>query len=684
MTHNKSSETGNREKTRNWPSWLALACLAAIVVPVEWSNWRSLPEQSLVSWLLNWNVDTSPYFVLLLVFPAFYWKRQISVFLGERPELWLRRFLAACKRNRPEEGQRRDWFAIGAAAFVSCVSLAMSAWTASLPVLDDDPTAWGDLPPAFHDEYSYLFQAETLLGGRFAYPSHAVMPELFDQIHVLNEGRFASRYYPGTGLWMAPFVAAGRPIWGHWVAGALICALIFGAGREMVGNGVGLLAGLLTALSPGMALFGNLLLAHHPTLVGLSWFLFWFLRMRKSFSWQSACCAGAGLSYAMLCRPMTAFGFGLPFGIWFCWLLLRRPERADVTPGKRLRLLLAMGGPLAAGWMIMLSYNHAVTGSWTKMPYQQYTDIYSPRHVYGFNNVVRGEEQLGPKVLDRYDRWAKNLTPRLAVQNVVARMLASLQWSLGIVPLAMGLIIGLFSRNKPDGWWVLPAAIVSLHLVHVPYWLDGIMQWHYVFETGPLWLLIFAVATVQWSDGWRQEGDSSFGMQAWLGLLVLTAVAISCVAVPPFWTMSRIAAGANHLGYPRFKHAWVNGVIEQGVAKRPALVLIVHDPDDVHNDFIYNRPDLQADVLRGRYRPDKALLEDIVQAFPKRTCYVYFVKEGRLVEARRADRRSGPIRAWFAMTGQWTASVSTCPLRAKKDRKKRASHGLGKGDPRGI
>ena len=67
------------------------------------------------------------------------------------------------------------------------------------------------MPPAYHDEYSYLFQARTLLAGRFSFPGSTVQPELFDQMHVLNEGRMASRYYPGTGIWLAPFVALGHP-----------------------------------------------------------------------------------------------------------------------------------------------------------------------------------------------------------------------------------------------------------------------------------------------------------------------------------------------------------------------------------------------------------------------------------------------------------------------------------------
>ena len=143
------------------------------------------------------------------------------------------------------------------------------------------------------------------------------MPELFDQMHVLNEGRFASRYFPGVGLWLAPFLAIGHPYWGQWLAGGLTAFFIFWAGRELAGNRVGLTAGLLTALSPGMGLFSNLLLSHEPTMAALAVFLFAFVRFMRTGRASDALWAGCGLSFAMLCRPMTAAGFGLPFGVWF-------------------------------------------------------------------------------------------------------------------------------------------------------------------------------------------------------------------------------------------------------------------------------------------------------------------------------------------------------------------------------
>ena len=279
------------------------------------------------------------------------------------------------------------------------------------------------------------------------------MPELFDQMHVVNEGRFASRYFPGVGLWIAPFLAMGHPYGAEWLAGGLAAFFVFWAGRELAGNGVGLAAGLLTALSPGMGLFSNLLLSHEPTMAALALFLVL----------PSAIPADGPRERRLLGRLQTELRDALPSDD-------RRRFRASVRPLVPWRLAGQAAGlpkptppgnrPLATGrptdqqatwrWPLHLPlvwpgrsflYDRAITGNGFVSPYQLYTDTYTPRHVYGFNNVLRGEQRLGPKVLDKYDRWAENLTPRLAVENVAARAAASARWTLGTVPLTMAVVV---------------------------------------------------------------------------------------------------------------------------------------------------------------------------------------------------------------------------------------------------
>ena len=523
---------------------------------------------------------------------------------------------------RPRDSIAVDW------------SLALLCGGVSLAVAVGIGWRIGDLPPAYHDEYSYLFQAKTLLAGRFSFPSAPVHPELFDQMHVLNEGRMACRYYPGTGLWLAPFVALGHPYWGQWLAGAISTMLIYWTGRELGGRFVGCIASLTMALSPGIGLFGNLLLAHHPTLVGLSVFLLGIVRLRRTRSGWDAALAGIGLSYAMLCRPMTAAGVGLPFGLDVLWWLIRGDktastdraaqsgEQTEPCPARRVPVLLGLGLPLICGWCVMLAYNRDATGEWFTSPYQLYTEIYTPRHVYGFNNVVRGEQHLGPKVIDYYDRvWAKNLTPSLAATNAFIRWVASWIWTVDVLTLLMTTVILIGSVRRLDRRWLLVvAAILSLHAVHIPYWYVGIMGWHYVFESAPLWCLLLAAATQRLFAGWTHSRHRALKIW-WLGLIGLS-LAGSYFGPAGLWH-PRIEDGIGSLAHPRRQQAEVRHWIEASVSERPALVLLdQRETEASHLDFVTNDPGLASEIILGRLRTNETNLSAIGHDFPGRSIYV--------------------------------------------------------------
>lgn len=415
----------------------------------------------------------------------------------------------------------------------------------------------------------------------------------------------------------------------QWLGGALAAFFTFWAGRELAGNRIGLFAGLLTAASPGIALFDNLLLSHAPTVAALMLFLLAFLRFMRTGGAVTAFWAGCGLSLAMLCRPMTAAGFGLPFGIWLLARLVGG-LRQSMTDDRRclLRSTIWLAGPLVAGFALLFVYNRAITGNGFLSPYQLYTDTYTPRHVYGFNNVVRGQTHVGPRVIDNYDRWAKNLGPQLALANEVERLEASARWTLGVVPIALAAVIFLIAVcwTAELRWKLVAASVLSLHAVHVPYWFVGIMGWHYVFETAPLLLLLFALTTRELFAHWRTTG--CFVMPAWWGVLVASAVLTNWVAFDPFWSFSRIDGGVEEVAFSRLKYEAFDQAMQPRLHK-PALLLIKGDPADRSIDYVYNDPDLSAPILRGRFRPDTDLTK-VRAAFPNRSLYLFDVKTSQL------------------------------------------------------
>ena len=550
------------------------------------------------------------------------------VVIAVAPVLAMLRFKPSLKLPKPP----------GRAAWISDGVWSIILGWLSLNVCLYIGSPYAELPPAYHDEFSYLFQAKTLLAGRFSFPSHPVHPELFNQMHVLNEGRMASRYYPGTGLWLAPFVAQQHPYLAPAIAGALATVLVFWIGKEIAGRLAGVVAGGVLAVSPGVTVFGNTLLAHHPTLLGECLFLLGVTRWRRTRCGLDAWMAGIGLSFAMLCRPLTAAAIGLPFGIDIALWLIRGDASSRTAVSQELPpplpdhprrwpTILGFAAPLALGWGTMLAYNHDITGQWLKSPYQLYTDVYTPRHVFGFNNVVRGEKQLGPKVIDEYDRWAENLGWRLAVKNLMTRWTSSWIWTLGFVPLLLTTVFYLgLSRWLDRRWNLIAASIVSLHVLHLPYWFVGLMGWHYVFESAPLWCLLLGAITSLLVSCWKRQGQWLL-IGWWFGIIGVALAGSYLSPIPrPDWPKhlwcSRVQHGMNILEYPRKRHFEQRRWMEAHVGDEPALVLWDQKGTDLHMDMVVNDPGLNGKILVGRYFEGKTDAAQIQRDFPDRRVYV--------------------------------------------------------------
>ena len=607
---------------------LAFAVGLLLAIPTEIARARLAlgDKYGLLTWFFEFHLDTTLPFLLLAVAPICWFLRRNSATIATRHEA----SESAVVVTPATVTDRAAWVM---ALACGLTSLAASAWVASRPAGGDLNLRFGDLPPAYHDEFSYLLQAKTFAAGRLSYPGNPQLPELFDQMHVVNEGRFASRYFPGVGAWITPFLALGHPYWGQALAGALAAFFTFWAGRELAGNRVGQLAGLLTAFSPGLALFDNLLLSHPPTIAALTLFLFTFLRFMRTDRGLDAFWAGCGLSFAMLCRPMTAAGFGLPFGAWFLWQLVRPTSSSSANTTRsvgRLQSAACLVAPLLLGLALMFFYNRAITGSGLLSPYQLYNDVYTPRHVYGFNNVTRGERRVGPRVMETYDRWAENLTPRLALSNERERLESSARWTLGLIPLAMAGVVFLIAVlwRTELRWKLIAASVLSLHVVHVPYWFVGIMGWHYVFETAPLLLLLFAITSRELAGVWTASGRVA--MPIWWAAFIASAVVTNWIAFDPFWSEARIDGGVEEVAFARLRYEGFQRMLDQLVARRPALVLIQGDPADRSLDYVYNDPTLDAPLLRGRYRPGKTGPAAVRAAFPDRTLYLFDAKSGQL------------------------------------------------------
>ena len=256
------------------------------------------------------------------------------------------------------------------------------------------------------------------------------------------------------------------------------------------------------------------------------------------------------------------------------------------------------------------------------------TESFDPRYVTSWcTSIIRFVSNLkgtGPRI--RTTRRLLHLLSRARFNsNTFTRGIASWLWTLDVLPLLFTTIIVITAARKLDRRWLLvAAAILSLHAVHIPYWYVGIMGWHYVFETAPLWCLLLAAATQWLFAEWTHSRRNGLKLW-WIGLLALS-LAGNYIAPGGGWK-PRLIRGMNSLAYPRHQQDEARKWIEATVKERPALVLVdQRESEASHLDFVTNEPGLSSDVLLGRFSPDETDPFEIAQKFPSRSVFVVDLK----------------------------------------------------------
>lgn len=667
MTDKSAQQTAKSHNVGcNTNRFAAGAVLLAWLLTSWWaisSEWPRIVKAAkspagILSWLFGMDADWSLPLLVLLSLPP-------MAFICDRLRRGHKRRTPG--RNQLRERPRREASVLkqySIAALLALISLLSSASIGFRSVtlvssLERNETAshrrFYELPPAYHDEFSYLLQANTFLAGRLSWPAMTVAPDLFHQVHVLNRPTTASRYFPWTGLWMAPFEACGHPYFGHWLAGAITCVFSHRCLYRLMGLRYAMIGGLLIAVSPGLACFSNLLLAHHPTMLALSIFLWSMLRYMDKRRLSDIVVAGVGLSLAMLGRPMTAAGVALPFGVWFVSSLVRQhsipldvslqpqssPSKSSNTGHESTSMdadsgwkplsrqavlvhLLAMATPLLLGFACLMIMNHSITGQWTKSAYQLYTDTWTPRHRYGFDNANVDPSLPKSKVLQSYDNWAENLTIPKAIANVQNRTLYSLRWTLGIAALTFFLVAAVsrcvVGRDRRP--LLLFCSVLSLHAVHVPYWYDGIMHWHYVFETAPLLMMLATCGLCVTHDVLRARTGSRWAA-GWIVALLLSSLIPNWFDAETLWGPSRVTTAYREQSFSRVRFEYFRMLTNSDRIQHPALILVDERGSNLQLSYIINPPDLSGDVIVCRLPEDPHVIDELAAAFPDRPLYVF-------------------------------------------------------------
>jgi len=212
--------------------------------------------------------------------------------------------------------------------------------------------------PSGSDDFSYWLLADTLRHFRLANPAHP-MRQFFETVFVLQDPTYSSIFPLGQGLAMAlGWLLFGHPWAGILLSVAALCALTYWMLRGWTTPGWALIGGLLAVMQFGvLSYWVNTYWG--GAVSGIAGCLaFGALPRLRGGRARDGAALGFGLGLQLLTRP---FEFGVMLLCAAAYLLVNRQWR---IPWRAAALALF---PALA---LMALQNHAVTGSWTTLPYQ--------------------------------------------------------------------------------------------------------------------------------------------------------------------------------------------------------------------------------------------------------------------------------------------------------------------------
>ena len=295
---------------------------------------------------------------------------------------------------------------------------------------------------------------------------------------------------------------------------------------------------------------------------------------------------------------------------------------------------------MAFGLLAWQSY--AILGIPTTLAYSRYTHLYTPRHVYGFGNgnaITIGDPA---NVLHANDSWPINLTFQSGLEVAWKRLKSSLSWTLGIVPLAGVTAIILWKWFQLSTFLrLLFASLLTMQIAHVPYWLDGTLGHHYVFETILPWALLTGAISGRMLHERLRYGNSAFVI--WMFFVIIHQGANGHFNAPAFFNKSRVFQAANSIGYFSNHYESFKNKLREIPENEMALVIVKENPAHMHVEFTRSRPPFNDRILVGRDRPDRYRIEKLRELFPDRQIYYYDSMAETLKRAIDLDSNAGAL-----------------------------------------
>jgi len=323
--------------------------------------------------------------------------------------------------------------------------------------------------PHFPDSAVYLLQAKWVLAGHLVQEISPIQDHLTVPFTYISD-RFWVAHYPfGWPVLLSLGALVGRPWLVAPMLAGLYTVLLFLVGRELYSRSTGLIASLLSVLSPlACILFGSLL--SHAASSTMILAALWLLLVGRR--WQNpwiGLAAGACFGIAFGIRPLAAATVALPAGLWLV---------SDIRdPGYRGRAIGVAVAATAGGLLAMvptLAANMVITGNPVSFPYSlAHGSMYSLAHIpFGIRNM----DALLASTLPALFGWGWTLPG---------------EWWWTALPLAFAAVPFLLRRQNHADWLLLGcfAAMVVGHLGTKGHGLHGFGPRYYFDVFFALYLL---------------------------------------------------------------------------------------------------------------------------------------------------------------------------------------------------
>jgi hypothetical protein len=483
-------------------------------------------------------------------------------------------------------------------------------------------TAAGVRVPQVHDEFSYLLGADTFLRGRLTNPTPK-LAEFFEAPHILVEPTYTSKFPPGQSMALAfGQVALSHPIWGVWFGCGLYAAALCWMLQAWTTKPWALAVSVATIVTLGVSTYwaqsywGGMLAAGGSALVfgGIK-------RIWRTPRVVPSALTGLGALILANTRMYEGLLVCIPAFAVMAWWFVR-----SGSPPRRTRLRFGIA-PAATvvlmGAACMASYNRAVTGDWSRAPYQIHQNQYFNQGVFLFSPARAPDRKPAPRVASLYQAYN---SPPLKGRQLIARIASNGYERLsGAIESALGAVDYRREPARPILMWTFAFVLTVMMSAWRP-WL-----WFLVSTT---LFVVLGQSLVWW---WFPHYSAP------VVPLVLAAVALllrSVAGSAPVWRARRFApaalvvlaalSAATDLKIPasakpsRPTRIDVLAYLE----KQPGshLVFVTYD-DEVspHEEWVWNRAEMESSRVIFAHHLGDTKNPELVAAYPGRSVWLVSV-----------------------------------------------------------